>query len=119
MPASCSSPVPRGSRSVLWAPARPTCAFLDGLDREQVLRVTAPALQHLDRSLDRDLVVETERAAQVDSPTAEPGPRASCQQIDGGELLARQAQGASHHRNAVAANLVEQFGHQAEAQFGR
>src|ERR671922_2175853 len=104
-----SCPVPVGSRAKeLGAPAWPASGLLDGLDGEQILRIAPPALQHLQGGVPCHLVVEAERPAEIDGAAAEARTRPARQQIDGGEFLARQAQGARDHRDAVAADLVKQ-----------
>src|SRR5688500_15921083 len=104
-----SCPVPVGIRAKeLGAPAWPASGLLDGLDGEQILWIAPPALQHLQGRVPGDLVVEAKRPAQIDGAAAEARTRPARQQIDGGELLARQPEGARDHRDAVAADLIEQ-----------
>src|SRR4029453_18291655 len=104
-----SCPVPVGSRAKEFgAPAWPASGLLDGLDGEQILWIAPPAFQHLQGGVPGHLVVEAERPAEVDGAAAGARTRPARQQIDGGELLARQAQGARDDGNAVAADLIQQ-----------
>src|SRR4030095_6287924 len=118
MPAS-SCPVPVGSRAKeLGAPAWPASGLLDGLDGEQILWIAPPALQHLQGGVPGHLVVEAERTAEVYGAAAGARTRPARQPLYSGELLARQAQRPRNHRDAVAADLIEQPVDEGEAQLG-
>src|SRR5690242_18926984 len=96
------------------AVGRPALTQLDGIDREQIIRVAPPPFQDLLGGVDRDLIVEPQRAAQIDRAAGRApnlGLRrnltraawfgAACQQIHGGEFLAAEAHGPSRDGEAI------------------